>query len=359
VELFESRIAIATLAAFASTACAREGTRARAVAGSAFPVELRDDQGRAVVVRAEPMRIVSLVPSHTETLVALGVGARIVGIDDWSDAPLEATSLPKLGGLYDTHVEEVLALHPDLVLLSESNGAVRALEHAGVTEWAGSAQTFDEIAPAIEAIGKMVGRSAEAAGLVARIGADLAVVEKSVAGEPRVSVYYELDATPYTVGPESFIGVMLVKAGGDNVIPAGTTGPNDMTAFNTALRDHTASAFNYVVPNMCEDGHDNCTAAGNPITQFDDFLAREVPRIEASPAFGADGVVLITWDEGADPPRNPGHVLLAALGPLVRPGATDAARHDHYGLERTLAEGFGVRPLARARRAAAITGIWR
>jgi len=221
VELFESRIAIATLAAFASTACAREGTRARAVAGSAFPVELRDDQGRAVVVRAEPMRIVSLVPSHTETLVALGVGARIVGIDDWSDAPLEATSLPKLGGLYDTHVEEVLALHPDLVLLSESNGAVRALEHAGVTEWAGSAQTFDEIAPAIEAIGKMVGRSAEAAGLVARIGADLAVVEKSVAGEPRVSVYYELDATPYTVGPESFIGVMLVKAGGDNVIPTG------------------------------------------------------------------------------------------------------------------------------------------
>jgi hypothetical protein len=52
-------------------------------------------------------------------------------------------------------------------------------------------------------------------------------------------------------------------------------------------------------------------------------------------------------------------VLLGALGPLVRPGAVDRTRHDHYGLERTLAEGFGVRPLAHARRAAPITGIWR
>jgi phosphatidylinositol-3-phosphatase len=116
--------------------------------------------------------------------------------------------------------------------------------------------------------------------------------------------------------------------------------------------------LNLVIPNDCENGHDPCGTADR-IHQFDDFLAREVPKIEASPAFGADGTILITWDEGSDPPQEPGHVLLAALGPLVRPGAVDATRHDHYGLERTLAEGFGLRPLAHARTATAVTSIWR
>ena len=93
--------------------------------------------------------------------------------------------------------------------------------------------------------------------------------------------------------------------------------------------------------------------------QFDDFLAREVPKIQASPAFGSNGTILITWDEGSDPPQDPGHVLLLALGLLVKPGAVDSTRHDHYGLERLLALGFGVHPLAHARRARAIEAIWR
>jgi phosphatidylinositol-3-phosphatase len=141
-------------------------------------------------------------------------------------------------------------------------------------------------------------------------------------------------------------------------LPMGTTGPDDTGAFDAALADGNVGDFNLIVPNDCENGHDPC-ATRDPVRQFDAFLAREVPRIEASPAFGADGTILITWDEGADPPRNPGHVLLAALGPLVRPGVVDRTRHDHYGLERTLAEGYGVRPLAHARRAAGITAIWR
>jgi phosphatidylinositol-3-phosphatase len=138
----------------------------------------------------------------------------------------------------------------------------------------------------------------------------------------------------------------------------GTTAPDDTSAFDAALQSGNLGDFNLVVPNDCENGHDPC-GARDPVRQFDDFLAREVPKIEASPAFGADGTILVTWDEGADPPRDPGHVLLAALGPLVRPGAVDRVRHDHYGLERTLAEGFGLAPLAHARRAAAIGSIWR
>jgi two-component system, OmpR family, sensor kinase len=141
-------------------------------------------------------------------------------------------------------------------------------------------------------------------------------------------------------------------------LPMGTTGPDDTSAFDAALQTGAVGAFNLVVPNDCENGHDAC-GTRDRVRQFDDFLAREVPRIEASPAFGPDGTILITWDEGSDPPEDPGHVVLAALGPLVRPGAIDGARHDHYGLERTLAEGFGVRPLAHARTATALSSIWR
>jgi hypothetical protein len=144
----------------------------------------------------------------------------------------------------------------------------------------------------------------------------------------------------------------------DNDLPMGSTAPNDTAAFDQALATGDVANFNLVVPNDCENGHDPC-GTRDPVRQFDDFLAREVPKIEASPAFGSDGTILITWDEGADPPNDPGHVLLAALGSSVRPGAVDNSRHNHYGLERTLAEGFGVRPLAHARHAAAVNSIWR
>ena len=148
----------------------------------------------------------------------------------------------------------------------------------------------------------------------------------------------------------------------DNVIPAGTTGPNDMTAFNTALRDHTASAFNYVVPNMCEDGHDNCTAAGNPITQFDDFLAREVPLIQAT---YPNALVIVTYDEAQGGGANNGskfgggNVLLAMVGPQVVPGTYTDLRN-HYGLLRTLEDGFGIGTYANnAATADPITGdVW-
>lgn len=70
-------------------------------------------------------------------------------------------------------------------------------------------------------------------------------------------------------------------------------------------------------------------------------------------------MIVVTWDEGADPPKDPGHVGALVLGPLVRPGIVDRARHTHYGLEGTLAAGFAVVPLARAKQAKALDAIWR
>jgi hypothetical protein len=140
-------------------------------------------------------------------------------------------------------------------------------------------------------------------------------------------------------------------------LPMGGTGAKATEAFDAALASGDVGNFNLIVPNDCENGHDPC--GGDRVRHFDAFLAREIPRIEASPAFGRDGVIIVTCDEGADPPKDPGHVAALVLGPLVRPGIVDRTRHNHYGLERTLAAGFAVKPLANATRAKAIAAIWR
>jgi iron complex transport system substrate-binding protein len=187
----------------------------------AFPVSTRDDLGRSVLVPSGPRRILSLLPSFTETLFALGVGDRVVGIDDFSDYPPATAQLPKLGGLYDTHLEQALALKPDLVLVAADSSVVGSLGRGGAAVWAGNPRQFADVFREIEATGLLVGREREAGLLVAQMRSQIAAVEASVRGLSPVSVYYELDPAPYTVGPSSFIGVLIGKAGGRNIVPAG------------------------------------------------------------------------------------------------------------------------------------------
>jgi hypothetical protein len=154
----------------------------------------------------------------------------------------------------------------------------------------------------------------------------------------------------------------------NNVIATGGTGPNDTSAMDAALASGNVGRFNYIVPNECEDGHDNCKPIGNNITQFDAFLAREIPKIQSSPAFGNDGVIVIVYDEGqggspnfADhqpPGFGGGNVVLAVMGPLVHP-AIYSGLHNHYGLLRTLEDGFGIADHpAGAGTASVINEIW-
>jgi acid phosphatase len=129
-----------------------------------------------------------------------------------------------------------------------------------------------------------------------------------------------------------------------------------MSFFDALLASGNVGRFDMVIPNDCENGHDLC-GTHNAVRQFDDFLAREVPKIQASPAFGSDGVIVVVWDEGSD--TDPLHVGAALLGPQVKPSRS-AARLDHYSLLRTLEDGFGIsRHLAHAAHARAFTGIWR
>ena len=146
-----------------------------------------------------------------------------------------------------------------------------------------------------------------------------------------------------------------------NVIPAGTTGPNDISVFNAALSSGNVPRFNYVVPNGCEDGHDgDCpTNGGNRITNFDSFLSREIPLIRSSSAYGSDGVIFITYDEGTTGRGVGGDVMFAVISPLVEVNQY-GGWFDHYGFLRTMEDGFGVSGyLGNATTATPINMIWK
>ena len=167
-----------------------------------------------------------------------------------------------------------------------------------------------------------------------------------------------------------------------NVVPAGTTGPNDMSFFDAALLKGRMPRFNLIVPNECENAHDTCQPNPPSATgQFDAFLQREVPKILASPAFGSNGVLIVTFDEGTstgggggangstpcdawvDCPNffhGGGNVPFLVISDLVTVGVYDTYVRDHYGLLKTLEAGFGITQyLGQAYFARSIAEIWK
>ena len=150
-------------------------------------------------------------------------------------------------------------------------------------------------------------------------------------------------------------------------IAAGSTGPNNMDTLNAALTTGTGiSRFNYIVPNECEDAHDNCKPVGSPELQFDAFLAREVPQILSSPAFGSNGVLIITFDEAdTKSPNNAikfgngGQIVFAVMSNLANVGSYGNL-WNHYSLLRTLEDGLGVSGhVGNADTATPINTIWK
>lgn len=185
-----------------------------------YPLTVKDQLGRSVVIASEPKKIVVLLPSHNEMIYALGAGPRVIGRDDYSDYPNDVQKLPKLGGLYNPNLEAIIALKPDLVLNSEYGDLTPKLEKAGLTVWAGSPQSFEDIFATITTLGQIVNREDAALALNRKIRLELREIEIVTKAIKKTSVYYEIDPTPYSVGPNSFIGSLLSKGGALNIIPA-------------------------------------------------------------------------------------------------------------------------------------------
>ncbi len=190
------------------------------------PQTYTDFLQREVTLTQPAQRIVSLAPSNTELLFAVGAGEQVVGREDFSDYPAEALELPSVGGsMGDYNLEAIVALQPDLVLLTElhSPELVHALEGLGLTVYyLGNPVVLEDLYANIEIVGKLTGHEDEAAALVADLTSQVSKVDELVeTTATRPVIFYELDATdpakPWTAGPGTFVDQLVSRAGGVNL----------------------------------------------------------------------------------------------------------------------------------------------
>ncbi len=184
-------------------------------------VVVKDDRGVTVRLPQPPQRIVSLLPSLTETVCALGECARLVGTDRYSDWPESVKALPKLGGLEDAQVERVVALKPDVVIASQSARVLDRLEALGLKVVALEAKDQKGARHALTTVATLLGRSGQAQVLASKIDADL---QRAAALTPTVfkgrRVYFEVSESPHAAGASSFVGEILAHLGIGNIVPA-------------------------------------------------------------------------------------------------------------------------------------------
>lgn len=183
-------------------------------------VAVTDDLGREVVLERPAERVVSMIPSHTETVCALDACDRLVGRDTFSNVPERVLELPDLGSAFSANVEALVALEPDLVLTDEYSGLAEALEGLGIPVYAGTPQTVSETWEVMEEVATLLGRETRGAVVIGTAQGRLEALADRADSVPPVTVYFELDATPYSVGPSSFTGQLLSLAGAENIVPA-------------------------------------------------------------------------------------------------------------------------------------------
>jgi iron complex transport system substrate-binding protein len=190
------------------------------------PITLVDGLTRTVTLPAAAQRVVSLAPSNTEILFAVGAGTQVVGRDMFSDYPPEAASVQDIGGsMGQYNLEAIVALKPDLVLAGGINppDLVASLEKLGITVYfLPNPTTLEEMYTNLETVGALTGHQSDAAALVESLKARVAAVDAKIMPlSYGPSVYYEIDATdptkPYTYGPGSFGDLLIQRAGGFNI----------------------------------------------------------------------------------------------------------------------------------------------
>lgn len=187
-------------------------------------VQVTDDRGAVVNFSQAPQRIVSLLPSLTETVCALGKCQALVGVDQYSNFPASVSSLATVGGGLDPNIEAILALRPDVVLMATSARAGERLRALGLRVLAFEPKTHADLRRATEQLGRMLMVS-EPGRLWATMDAELTQVALSLPPSTQgMRVYFEANSGPFAASESSFIGETLARLGVKNIVP-GKLGP--------------------------------------------------------------------------------------------------------------------------------------
>ncbi len=191
--------------------------------GAAHAVRVTDDRQVVIEFARAPARVVSLLPSLTESVCALGHCARLVGVDRHSNHPPEVQALPQLGGGIEPDIEAIARLRPDVVLLASSSRAAARLESLGIVVLALEPRQRADVRRVLETLqivlGETTGSSAER--LWSEIEAGARAAAASLPAHARQApVYVEVGRGPYAAGEASFIGETLTQLGVRNIVPA-------------------------------------------------------------------------------------------------------------------------------------------
>ena len=192
-------------------------------AQQAAPLQVTDDRGVVVKFAQTPQRIVSLLPSLTESVCELGQCQRLVGVDRYSNWPAMVTKLPQVGGGLDPNIEAVVALKPDVVLMATSSRASERLEALGIKVVALEPKSHADVQRVLGKIGQVLDIPDDiGAKRVWRfIDAGVSAAAQSLPAKAKgARVYFEVNRAPFAAGEISFIGETLTRLGAKNIIPA-------------------------------------------------------------------------------------------------------------------------------------------
>ena len=193
-----------------------------AVAPPVAAFSARDMLGREVTLAAPPARIVSLVPSVTEILYALGAEERLVGVTDFCDYPPAARQRPSVGGMVNPNLEAIVALKPDLVIATtEGNGeeTFAQLKRLGIPTYLVAAHLVSDVTDLIARLGALTGRERAMGPVLARLERRIEAVKRAVAPQPRPRVLYVLWPEPLIVPGRTALVTELIRLAGGSPSP--------------------------------------------------------------------------------------------------------------------------------------------
>lgn len=217
------------------------GSAAGPLTTPAYPLTLTDDAGRVVAIPAEPERIVSLAPSNTEIVCALGGCPRLVGVTDFDDHPPEVAGIPDVVIQSQVDAELVAAADPDLIIAAGNEltptAVIEQLTDLGYPVITLYAESLEEVYADIQLVGLALGSQLPAAQLVAEMRSRADAVVGAVAGAPRPRTFYEVsvfEGVIYAAGEGSFLASLIDLAGGDPIV-------GDARSFAIELEDLVAA----------------------------------------------------------------------------------------------------------------------
>jgi iron complex transport system substrate-binding protein len=245
-----------------------------------------DDLGRLVAINGTPQRIVSLAPSNTEILFALGLGDKVVGVTDYCDYPPEALNKTKVGGYANPDIEKIVALNPDLVLVAYGTpmDVINTMVGLGLTVFGIKTTDLDDLLNDIRRIGEITDKEVEAQALTSAMESRIqAVTNQTEELEQRPRVFYIVWNDPlWTAGSGTFIHELIEKAGGVNIFGNVTGYPmvsiEDVLARDPEIIIASEWSYDWAI-NASELASTNASQTGRIFTCDDDLVQRPAPRL--------------------------------------------------------------------------------